>query len=303
MVLHLVQQAQLVERGHHGFARLVAVHAAEAAEAVDHVRRLVEDVDALEAVALAHGPVVRVVRGRGFHAAGAELHVHVPVGEDRDLAVHQRQLHRLAHEVLEALVLRVHRHARVAQHRLGTRRGHHEVLQTVHRLGQRVAQVPQVARLVHVLGLVIRDGRGAMRAPVDDALALVDEIVVVPVHEQLAHGLHVRRLQREVLVVVVARAAHALDLVHDGGAVLLVPVVARLDERLAPDLQTADTLIGQLLVHLGLRRDAGVVGAQDPARGTPLHAPRRMHVSWMVSLRAWPMCSTPVMFGGGMTMV
>ena len=28
-----------------------------------------------------------------------------------------------------------------------------------------------------------------------------------------------------------------------------------------------------------------------------------MHVSWMVSLRAWPMCSTPVMFGGGMTMV
>ena len=30
---------------------------------------------------------------------------------------------------------------------------------------------------------------------------------------------------------------------------------------------------------------------------------RRMHVSWMVSLRAWPMCSTPVMFGGGMTMV
>ena len=30
---------------------------------------------------------------------------------------------------------------------------------------------------------------------------------------------------------------------------------------------------------------------------------RRMQVSWMVSFSAWPMCSTPVMFGGGMTTV
>ena len=30
---------------------------------------------------------------------------------------------------------------------------------------------------------------------------------------------------------------------------------------------------------------------------------RRMQASWMVSFRACPMCSTPVMFGGGMTMV
>ena len=236
------------------------------------MRRLVKDVDALEAIALAHGPVVRVVRRRGLHATGAELPVHVPVGEDGDLAVHERQLHGLAHEVREPLVFGIHGDARVTEHRLGTRRGHHEVLQAVHRLGERVAQVPEMPLLVHVLGLVVGDGRGAVRAPVHDALALVDEVVVVPVHEQLPHGLHVRRLQREVLVGVVARADHALDLVHDGGAVLLVPVVARLDERLASDLQAADALIGQLLVHLRLRGDAGMVGAEDPARGTALHA-------------------------------
>ena len=28
----------------------------------------------------------------------------------------------------------------------------------------------------------------------------------------------------------------------------------------------------------------------------------RVSTSWMVSLSAWPMCSTPVMLGGGMTM-
>ena len=37
--------------------------------------------------------------------------------------------------------------------------------------------------------------------------------------------------------------------------------------------------------------------------GRPCMRARRMHVSWMVSFKAWPMCSTPVMFGGGMTMV
>ena len=127
-------------------------------------------------------------------------------------------------------------------------------------------------RLVHVLGLVVGDGRGAVRAPVHDALAAVDDVLVVPVGEQLPHGAHVGRLEREVLVGVVAGAAHTLDLVHDGGAVLLAPLVAFLDERLAADFQTGDALLGQALVHLGLGGDAGVVGADDPAGLETAHA-------------------------------
>ena len=234
--------------------------------------RLVEDVDALKPGALPHRPVIGIVRGGHLHAARAELGIHVPVGEDGDLAVHERQLHRLADEMSEALVLGVHGHAGVAEHRLGARGGDDQVLQATRRLGKRVAQVPQMPRLVHVLGLIVGDGRGAVRAPVHDALAAVDDALVVPVGEQLPHGAHVGRLQREVLVGVVAGAAHALDLVHDGSAVLVAPLVAFLDEGLAADFQTRDALLGQALVHLGLGGDAGMVGADDPAGLETAHA-------------------------------
>ena len=272
VVLHVIEQAQLLEGGHDGLAGLVAVHAGELPVAFHDMGRLVEDVDALKPGALPHRPVIGIVRGGHLHAARAELGIHVPVGEDGNLAIHERQLHRLAHEVPEALVLGVHGHAGVAQHRFGTRGGDDQVLQAVHRLGERVAQVPQMPRLVHVLGLVVGDGRGAVRAPVHDALAAVDDVLVVPVGEQLPHGAHVGRLEREVLVGVVAGAAHALDLVHDGGAVLLAPLVAFLDERLAADFQARDALLGQAFVHLSLGGDAGVVGADDPAGFKAPHA-------------------------------
>jgi hypothetical protein len=47
-------------------------------------------------VALADGVVVGVVRRRDLDHAGAEGAVDVVVGDDRDLAVAQRQLHALA---------------------------------------------------------------------------------------------------------------------------------------------------------------------------------------------------------------
>ena len=123
-----------------------------------------------------------------------------------------------------------------------------------------------------VLGLVIRDGGAAVGAPVDDSLAAVDQAVVVPVAEQLADGAAELGAHRELLVVEVDRAAHATDLAQDGAAVLVRPVPAGVQELLAPDLQAGDALALELLVDLGLRGDAGVVGAHDPAGGAATHA-------------------------------
>ena len=271
-LVHVVEQAVLVEPPHDGLAALVAVHAAELAVARNHHGMLVKDVDLLEVVRLAHGVVVGVVRRRDLHEAGAEVGVHVPVGEDGNLAVDDREPHRLAHELGLLGVGRAHGHARVAEHRLGARGGHDDVLHAVDGLGERVAQMPEVAFLVLVLGLVVGDGRGAVRAPVHDALAAVDESVVVPVAEDLAHGLGVGRVHGEALVGEVHRAAHAANLLDDGSAVLAAPVPARVDELLAADLEAADALALELLVHLGLRGDAGVVRAHDPARGAAAHA-------------------------------
>ena len=129
-----------------------------------------------------------------------------------------------------------------------------------------------MALLVLVLGLVVGDGGAAARAPVDDALAAVDEAVVVPVAEDLAHGAGELGAHRELLVGEVDRAAHALDLGDDGAAVLARPVPTGVEELLAADLEAGDALALELLVHLGLRGDARVVSAQDPAGRAAAHA-------------------------------
>ena len=272
VLINLAQQAMLVEPLHDGLAALVAVHAAKLAVALNDHRVLVKDVDLRKVVGLTHGVVVGVVRGGNLHEARAKAGVHVPVGEDGDLAVDDGQHDRLAHELGLVGVLRAHGDAGVAQHGLGTGGGNLDVLDAVNRLGKRVAQVPQVALLVAVLGLVVRDGGGAAGAPVDDALAAVDEAVVVPVAEHLAHSLGVVLVHGEALVLEVDRAAHALDLADDGAAVLAAPVPAGLQELLAANLEAGDALLLELLVNLGLRGDAGVVGAQNPAGGEAAHA-------------------------------
>ena len=178
-----------------------------------------------------------------------------------DLAAHDRQLDLGAHELLLVGILGRDRHARVAEHGFGAGGGHDDVVLAVDGLDERVAQVPQTAVLVDVFGFVVGDGGRAVGAPVHDALALVDEAVVVPLHEELADRGDVVGVEGEVLVGIVAGAAHALDLLDDRGAVFAAPFVAGLDELLAADFKTADALLGELLVDLGLRGDTGVVGA------------------------------------------
>ena len=271
-VLDVVEKTMLVEPLHDSLARLVAIHAGELAVAVDDVGVLVEDVDLLEVVGLAHGKVVGVVRGRDLHEAGAKVLVDVPIGEDGNLAVHDGQHHGLAHELGLLRVLRGDRHAGVTQHGLGSRGGYGDVLDAVDGLGERVAQEPQVALLVVVLCLVVRDRGAAHGAPVDDALAAVDEAVVIPVAEDLAHGTAELGAHGELLVIEVNRAAHALDLRDNRAAVLVGPVPAGVEELLAPHLEARLALALELLVHLGLGGDAGVVGSQDPAGRTAAHA-------------------------------
>ena len=272
VLLDVVEQVVLLEPLDDGLAALVARHAGELAVALDDHRVLVKDVDLRQVVGLTHGVVVGVVGRRDLNEARAKVGVDVVVGEDGDLAVDDRQHDSLAHEGGLLGVLRGDGDARVAEHGLGARGGDDDVVLAVDRLGQRVAQVPQVALLVLVLGLVVRDSGGAVGAPVDDALAAVDQAVVVPVAEDLAHGLGVVLVHGEALVIEVDGAAHALDLLDDDAAVLVGPIPAGVDKLVAANLQAADALALELLVDLGLRGDTGVVGTEDPARGLATHA-------------------------------
>ena len=271
-VLDVIEQVVLLKPLDDRFAALVAVHAGELAVALDDHRVLVEDIDLRQVVSLTHGVIVGVVGRSNLNEAGAKVGVDVPILKDGDLAVNDGELDGLTHKGGLLGVLRGDSDARVAEHGLGARGGDDDVILAVDRFGQRVAQVPQVALLVLVLGLVVRDGGGAVGAPVNDALAAIDQAVVVPVAEDLAHGLRVVLVHGKALVVEVDGAAHALDLLDDDAAVLVSPVPAGVDKLIATNLQAANALTLELLIDLGLRGDTGVVGAEHPARGLAAHA-------------------------------
>ena len=227
------------------------------------------DPDDLQIVPQTHLKVIGVVGGGHLHGTGAEADLAVFVAYDGDLTIHDGQDALLADEVLELLIVGVHGHAGVAHHGLGTGGGHHDVAGTVR---QRIADIPQMAGLVHILHLGVRQGGNAVGAPVDDAAALVDETLVVQLAEGLPDGLGAALVHGEAGAAPVAGNAHLLLLLDDAVAVLLLPLPDPLQELLPAQVIAGLALLdAQLFLHLDLGGDAGVVGAGDPEGGVALH--------------------------------
>ena len=214
--------------------------------------------------------VVGVVCRGHLNSARAEADLAVFVAHDGNFAVHNGQDAGLADQVLELLVLRVDRNARIAHHRLRTGGGDDDIAAAV---GERVADIPEVARLVDILDLRVGERRQAVRAPVDDAAALVDQALIVELAERLAHGLGAALVHREAGAGPVTARAHLLLLLDDAVAVLFLPLPHALQELLAAEVVARQALLGaQFLFDLDLRGDARVVGAGEPQGGVALHA-------------------------------
>ncbi len=280
----LDQQTQCVEVRDDPSARVETVQAA-----VGRGRRVVErrvqcqHADHRQRVALAHGIVVHVVGGRDLDHAGAEGRVDVVVGDHRYRAVAQRQLHPLPDQVVVARIVRMHHHRDVAQHGLGAGRGHHQaVLQlAVDRLrsvGERVADMPEVAVFLLAFDLQVADGSLEHRVPVDQPLAAVDQALLVQAHEGFGHDGGQPFVHREVFAAPVHAVAHAAHLRGDGVARLLLPLPHARDEvpaclgRCGAHVVPADALVAQLALDDDLGCDPGVVGARHPDRVLPAHA-------------------------------
>ncbi len=129
--------------------------------------------------------------------------------------------------------------------------------------------MPLLGDMIH---LDIGYGRIAVRAPVRDARALVDEPLLVERDEYLAHCLRAAFIHRKALAVPVAGGADAAQLVHDAVAVFLFPVPDLLEELLAADLIARRPLVAELRLHLCLRSDAGMIAARNPDRIVAGHA-------------------------------
>ena len=176
----------------------------------------------------------------------------------------------LAHDVPVPLVVGVDGHAGVAQHSLGPGGGHHHIAALLPHDG--VADVPEAARLVLILHLRVGEGGDAVGTPVDDAASLIDEALLVQGDEHMAHGLAEPLVHGEAGPVPVAGGAQLLLLLHNAVAVLVLPVPHPLQELLPAQVVAGEPLVfAQLLFHLDLSGDAGVVGAGNPQGGVALH--------------------------------
>ena len=123
--------------------------------------------------------------------------------------------------MLELLVLGVDRNARIAHHRFGTGGGDDDVTAAVRK---RIADIPEVAGLIDILDLRVGQGGAAVRTPVDDAVALVDQALFIQLAECLAHGLGAALVHGEAAARPIAARAHLLLLLDDAVAVLFLPL-------------------------------------------------------------------------------
>ncbi len=145
MWLDTVDESALLQFLDHPGSGLESVQTAQM-----HGRKLVqarvgrEYVDQGQAVALAYGVVIEVMRGRDLHAAAAERGIHVAVGDDRNFAPAKRQFDAPADQMPIALIVGVHGHGSVAEQGFRTRGGDDDVAIAI---AQGIAQIPQLSIL------------------------------------------------------------------------------------------------------------------------------------------------------------
>ena len=174
-------------------ARLVAVQPLVGRGAVFIDARLRrEDGDERQVMPLGAGVVVEVVRAGDLHAAGAEFAIDEVVGNDGNVAVVQRQLHPLAHQVAVALVFGVHGQRAVGHHGFGARGGNgHAALQLavnhLRAIHEGIADVVHLAVGLHAFHFQIAHRAFERRVPVHQALAPVNQALLIQAHEGFGH--------------------------------------------------------------------------------------------------------------------
>src|SRR5439155_15088115 len=100
--------------------------------------------------------VIGIVRGRDLHRSSAKLWLSQFVGDDRDLAIHERQQNFFAMQMFVALIALVHRDRSITEHGLGPgRRNRDELVRSDHG----IANLPELSENLLVLDLKIGDRR------------------------------------------------------------------------------------------------------------------------------------------------
>ena len=246
VVLHLHQQPQLLQTGHHRLAGLEAIQPFELTGLFVHRAVFAHHRDLRKTMALADGEIVGIVSGRHLDATGAEILLHVVVGHDRDLPPHKGKRQGLAHQVGIAFVAGIHRHRRVAQHRFGAGGGDFQIALTP---AEGIAEMPEMAiHLLH-LHLQVTHRRTGGGTPVHEVFTAIDQPLLVQADEGLLHRFAQPLIQGEALSPPVHRVTQAPQLANDAPTAFRLPLPGPLQKRLSAEITACFALLLQLLLE------------------------------------------------------
>jgi hypothetical protein len=132
--------------------------------------------------------------------------------------------------------------------------------------------MPEMAVLLYIVNLCVRDRCLTMRAPVDDALTTVDETLLVKALKNVTYCAAAALVEGEAFTGPVAGGAHLLKLGDDTSAVLLLPSPSALEEAIASEVFFGKTFLAHCFNDLRLGCDGGVVGAGEPEGAVARHS-------------------------------
>ena len=204
-----------------------------------------------------------------LHGSRSELRFRNVIQDDRNLTLHEREQHFLPMQMRVPVIRSIHRHRRIAEHRLRTRRRYRDELV---RPDDGITNLIQLPRNIFVFHFEIRDRSAAIRTPVHNVLPAINQPLFIQPDEHFAHRARQVLVHREVLAPPIDRHSQALHLLENRSAIEPFPVPHTLDKLLATHLESRLAFAAQLPVHHHLRSDAGMVRPRQPQSEEPAHA-------------------------------
>ena len=195
VVFLLDQVAALGQRLDHRFAGGEALQAAKlfGHEVGGQVAHQVDDAGAGESMPLTDLEVGGVVRRGDLECAHAEIALDGAVGDDRHVAVGQRNARPQSDQMREALVFRMHGNRLIGEDGFGAHGGDQNFARLAvagrrRRVFELVTQRGHLALADLTVDFQFAEGGLGRRVPVDDALAPVGQALVIQLDELVAHG-------------------------------------------------------------------------------------------------------------------
>ena len=162
---------------------------------------------------LSYLKVIGVVGGSDLYHAGSEFPVNIRIRNNGDLSVHNGKQQLSAYNVLISFILRIYGYCGIAKHGFRPCGGKLQKSGGADRtvfLDQRIFDMPEMACLLFILYLCVRNGGITYGTPVNDPAALIDPAFFMHLAENFRYGLVAALIHGEALSVPVTGGAQFL---------------------------------------------------------------------------------------------